>query len=182
MGKYPGVPGNSCLGRELISRYPSDSKLSPLQPISNRAASNWQAKWSPTKAAGTQTSRLGWGREGIRLWARRHPGFGPGCCHGDSQSIFTSGQQSRSSEREVCWGGWGARGTGVSPSNRNPQRRHGHFHREQCLLPGGGQARWGAVGLERLVGLREREVATEPAKRPLESLEGFLGRKDLQLC
>lgn len=56
--------------------------------------------------------------------------------------------------------------------------------REWLLLSEGGVSPkgWGAMGSERLAGLRGREVATETAKKPLEKLEGFPGRKDLQLC
>ena len=60
--------------------------------------------------------------------------------------------------------------------------------RERRLLTAARQAAWGcgtavvAVGLGRLASLKGREAATESAKRPLERLEGFPGRKDLQLC
>lgn len=54
----------------------------------------------------------------------------------------------------------------------------GAFSQELARSPGG----QGAGGSDTPAGLRGREVATEPAKRPLERLEGFLGRKDLQLC
>ena len=52
-------------------------------------------------------------------------------------------------------------------------RREGTgISREWLLLSGARQAAWGAVGSERLASLREREVATELAKTPLERLEG----------
>ena len=60
--------------------------------------------------------------------------------------------------------------------------------RERLLLAAARQSAWGcgravvAVGSERLPSLKGREMVIESAKRPLERLEGFPGRKDLQLC
>ena len=66
--------------------------------------------------------------------------------------------------------------------------RKGTVTSREMLLAAARQSAWGcgrpvvAVGSERLPSLKGREVVIESAKRPLERLEGFPGRKDLQLC
>lgn len=50
------------------------------------------------------------------------------------------------------------------------------------LEPSGARGGGAAARCERLASPGGREVATEPAERPLERLEGVPGRKDLQLC
>ena len=125
MGDYPRLPGNSCQGRLLTSLHPRDSKPNPLQPISKRAASNWQAKRSPTKAAGTQTD-LGEAGRGVRSSVTRALGQAVVMV---TASWFTSGQQNQFSAGGKPEEGDLPPGCCAFPSNRNLQKRHGHFQR-----------------------------------------------------
>lgn len=110
MGKSPPPPPQcqetpsqglgADLSQGLQAQCCSQSATSCLKQTS-KLKSN-KRSWNPNK----QT----WVRQGgSQAW--RHPGAGPGCCHGDSQSSLPAGSTAHSLSGEAQRGGWGVPGT-----------------------------------------------------------------------